>query len=92
MASCDQEIEEKRRRNREYMRRWRADPRNRDHERASRQRWHYERKLRAARRDERPVCGLCHKRRPVCQVQRLLLVEDHPGGFVEVRVPYCGQC
>jgi hypothetical protein len=84
----DRLAEEHRRYNREYMRRWRADPGHRERERASRDRCQYKRKLRkAARRG--PACGFCHQRRPKWKVVRLRPIEQ---GFVRVVVPYCGQC
>jgi hypothetical protein len=92
--------EKRRRYNRLYMRSWRADPRHQACEREHRERWHYERKLRNALRkhdpyaDDRgePVCGFCRKNPPVTRVWRLESRDLAPRGYVEVRVPYCGQC
>lgn len=97
MALREQQVEHRRQYNREYMRRWRANPHNRDRERINRQRWHYSRKLRdfEVGRDggaDRPLCAFCHQRAPICRVPRLMVVEGRPGGFVEVNVLYCGQC
>ena len=89
------ETEERRRYNRDYMRRWRANPHNLKRERINRQHWHYLRKLRDAAMGgygEPPLCAFCHQRPPVCRVQRLEVVQGRPGGFVEVSVPYCGHC
>jgi hypothetical protein len=93
-------LERRRRYNRLYMRSWRADPRHRARERAHRQQWHYERKLRdslraydpyaGARGD--PVCGFCRKSPPITKVWRLEIRDLAPRGYVEVRVPYCGEC
>src|SRR5208282_1331085 len=43
-------LAKRRRYNRLYMRSWRADPSHQAYERANRERWHYERKLRSAMR------------------------------------------
>jgi hypothetical protein len=81
-------LEARRRYNREYMRRWRADPRHRNCERANRERWQHLRKFQDLVHGKR-VCGFCHQRAPKEEVLRLFPV---PKGYVEVRVPYCGQC
>lgn len=86
--------------NREYMRAWRADPRHQLRERATRQRTYYERKLREALRERSPLtddlgtplCGLCGKLPPVSEVVRLRIRESARGDYVQVRIPYCGQC
>lgn len=86
--------------NREYMRAWRANPRHQARERATRQRSYYERKLRKALRERRPftndlgvpVCGLCGKLPPVAEIVRLRIRETTRGEYVQVRIPYCGQC
>jgi hypothetical protein len=93
-------LEKRRRYNRLYMRHWRADPRHQAYERANRERWHYERKLRSAQRSDYrsadkcgvPVCGFCRKSPPVMRVMRLEIREYAPRGYVEVRIPYCGEC
>jgi hypothetical protein len=93
-------IKKKRRYNREYMRSWRAVPGHQARERENRERWHYERKLREALRahhrcagDHRePLCGFCRKSPPITKVWRLEVRDLAPRGFVEVRVPYCGEC
>jgi hypothetical protein len=93
-------IEKRRRYNRLYMRHWRADPRHQAYERENRERWHHERKLRSALRvhgaytDDYgdPVCGFCRKSPPVTRVMRLEVRDYAPRGYVEVRIPYCGEC
>jgi hypothetical protein len=86
--------------NRAYMRAWRADPRHRMRERATRQHAYYARKLRDALRERRPftddygrsVCGLCGKLPPVYVVSRLRICDHAHGGYVSIRIPYCGEC
>jgi hypothetical protein len=93
-------MERRRRYNRLYMRSWRADPRHQACEREHRERWHYERKLRNALRAHNPfeddhgypICGFCRKNPPVTKVLRLEIRDLSPRGYVEIRVPYCGQC
>ena len=92
--------EEKRRYNREFMRRWRADPRNHAVEREKRRRWYYERhKPRLARdaslsagRQRQRLCGFCSRLPATGEIARLRVSETSPGGYVQVRIPYCGQC
>jgi hypothetical protein len=38
------------------------------------------------------VCGFCRYRAPVREVVRLRVDERVPGGYVKIRVPYCGEC
>jgi hypothetical protein len=86
--------------NRLYMRSWRADPRHQAYERTNRERWHYERKLRNAMRIHHPyfddhghpVCGFCRRGPVVERVARLEIRDLAPRGYVEIRVPYCGEC
>jgi hypothetical protein len=93
-------LEKRRRYNRLYMRSWRADPRHQACERAHRARWHYERKLRSALLTHdphandhgEPVCGFCRKSPPVTNAWRLEIRDLVPRGYVQVRVPYCGEC
>ena len=93
-------LERRRRYNREYMRSWRADPRHRTHERDNRKRWHYQRKVRALRSSYgpsasdrgQPVCGLCRKNPSLTEIVRLRISENAPHDYVEMRIPYCGQC
>jgi hypothetical protein len=85
---------------REYMRKWRSDPGNHQIEHESRRRCYRERKLRAAADPSRataktnspPVCGLCRRRPSIAEVVRLRMREKARDGYVEVRIPYCGQC
>jgi hypothetical protein len=93
-------LEKRRTYNRLYMRSWRADPRHRARDRDNRERWHYERKLRDALRAQHfyseehavSVCGFCRRNPPVTKVLRLEIRDLAPRGYVEVRVPYCGEC
>jgi len=86
--------------NRDYMRRWRADTQNQAKERETRERAHVARKLRLALEEYRPamtatgepVCGICRRLPARCQVVRLRVSSTSPGGFEELRLPYCGQC
>jgi hypothetical protein len=93
-------VAKRRRYNRLYMRAWRAIAAHRAAERRNRVRWHYQRKLREALRfheshaDEHAqrVCGFCRKHPPITNVWRLEIRDLAPRGYVEVRVPYCGEC
>jgi hypothetical protein len=90
----------KRRCKRDYMRRWRSDPRNVAQEAAARKRDYYERKCRRvlqamgarAAAPPAPVCSFCGHRAPICEVERLAIGTDAKGSFTPVRVPYCGHC
>jgi len=94
--------EDKRRYNREFMRRWRADPFHLALEQAQRRQRYYEvhkrRKIerdssspQARERDEK-LCAFCWKRRAVRKIARLQVCESAPDGYVKVRIPYCGEC
>ncbi|MGH9682230.1 MAG: hypothetical protein ACRD4S_01260 [Candidatus Acidiferrales bacterium] len=86
--------------NREYMRQWRADPKNQVRDREKRRACYFARKERNARREEspyvdsygKPLCGFCRKRRPTEEVVRLRVCDREPSGYAEVRIPYCGKC
>lgn len=86
--------------NRAYMRAWRADPRNLARERAARQRAYFVRKLREALHERLPstndcglpLCGFCRRLSSVGQILRLRVCEHARRGYVQVRVPYCGEC
>ena len=80
---------ERRLRNREYMRRWRADPLHRQSERIHSTNWRRGRNLQDPHHPGPTVCGFCHRRRSRSVVPRLRPVET---GFVEVQMPYCGLC
>ena len=85
---------------REYMRRWRADPGHQAHERGKRKEWYHDRKSRETQQGcgpymndcGEPVCGFCHLRPSLETVVRLQVCDSAPGGYVKVRIPYCGQC
>lgn len=91
-------IIERRRRNRRYMRIWRANPLNHAKELARAASGRVARKWRAAQRPIQPytnmrgelVCGFCMKSAPVERVARLRILKS--GEFQRVCVPYCGQC
>ena len=93
-------LEKRRQYNRRYMRAWRADPLHQSREHENRERWNYERKLREAQSDRIPytnelgerVCGLCRQQPQVTEILRLQVCEGAPRGYVEVRIPYCGEC
>ena len=74
---------------RNYMRLWRARPENLKRERRARQRAYVHQKLYREVRQVHRVCGFCHQRAPIETVVRLRPVAS---GYVERRVPYCGQC
>ena len=93
-------LHKKRQYAREYMRKWRSDPGHHQLEHESRRRCYRERKLRAtadsqsatAKTNLQPVCGICRRRPSITEVVRLRMREKAPDGYVEVRIPYCGQC
>ncbi len=86
--------------NRNYMRRWRADPSHRERENANRCRWACERKERVAQEPWPPftnwrgekVCGFCKKRPPKSEILRLKASPIVADQYVEVLIPYCGEC
>ena len=102
-AICDHqpagaELLQRRKSNREHMRRRRADPTHRARE--------------LEKRKSRPaapsggdaalspnvaqpmgrVCAICHLRAAVEEITRLEPSNITRGGFVQVRLPYCGRC
>lgn len=92
--------EERRQRNREFMRQWRRDPLHQGRERVKRRERYYSReKQRAfaksirssALENRRGLCGFCW-RPAVKDVIRLRVCESSPDGYVEVLTPYCGEC
>ncbi|HKV03487.1 MAG TPA: hypothetical protein VJO53_00110 [Candidatus Acidoferrales bacterium] len=93
-------LENRRRYNRLYMRRWRALPSHRERERENRERSQYRRKshdlptgpLRYTNSHGEPVCGFCRRNPPVSVISRLQVCEYAPHGYAEVRIPYCGLC
>jgi hypothetical protein len=82
-------LAQRRKSNREYMRQWRANPKNQRRERLSRRGWLETRKIRDVARHNSRVCSFCHQRAARSEVSRLRPVAN---GFVEVRMLYCGQC
>jgi hypothetical protein len=88
-------------RNKSYMRRWRANAKRRNRERARRVVWYSERKGLAASNRRSPegtqdavvaVCMICRRRPSVREITRLRVCESAPSGFEEVLIPYCGEC
>jgi hypothetical protein len=81
-----------RKRNREYMRRWRTLPENRAKERLRHSGSEWQRRLTDAmevRRDaEIRRCAYCHQS-SVMMIQRLRATDN---GFKKVDLPYCGHC
>jgi len=82
------------------MRRWRADPRHRAREFATRlratlrqkaQRAASERRLYVNRRGQ-AVCGFCWRRTPVRMAERLRISEAGRNGYVKVLIPCCEEC
>jgi hypothetical protein len=89
-----------RRYKREYMRRWRADPRNLERELHTRLRAalsrkvgprYGERRLYLNRQGE-AVCGFCWRRPPVKMQERLRISEGPRNEYVKVLIPCCGEC
>lgn len=91
---------EHRRRNREYMRRWRADPRNCERERLKCLRSELERRVHsryAGRRlfvtsHGRARCGFCWRGLPIKMVERLRISETAANEYVRVQIPCCADC
>jgi hypothetical protein len=98
--SANQSKEERRRYNREYMRRWRADPRHRLRELDSRVRAYQAQKEGRAVNHRRlyidgrgrAVCGFCWRRSPIRLVVRLRISEAARNEYVKVLIPCCGEC
>jgi hypothetical protein len=93
--------EERRARNREYMKKWRANP---EHQKIERKRRDHDYIIREQRCAERlrlhpytgvrgqPQCGFCGLGRPVEIVERLRIAETADGEYLRVLIPYCGHC
>jgi hypothetical protein len=93
--------EERRRYNREFMRRWRADPFHLAEEQAQRRQRYYASKQRhiqhpaaaeKASGGAKRMCGFCWKRPAVRKIMRLQVCESAPDGYAKVAIPYCGKC
>lgn len=94
--------EERRRYNREFMRRWRADPSHHAMERSQRQQRYYggqkqqqiEKTSSSRQRASggKRLCGFCWRRPALRKIVRLQVSEAAPDGYVKVRIPYCGEC
>jgi hypothetical protein len=87
--------------NRAYMKRWRANPRHAEREQLNRRRSYRSRKQRTARKRIPGVyrnlrgdlfCAFCRRRRSVEVVTRLKHSATDASRYVEVRMPYCGEC
>ncbi len=99
---CEAEVEDKRRQNREYMRRWRTDPFHLAEEKAKRRERYYavQKQRKIERESSSPrvreqtarLCGFCFKRAAVRKIVRLRISDNAPDGYVKVRIPYCGHC
>jgi len=92
--------EERRAYNRRYMRRWRADPHHTAREQLNRRRAYHSRKLRTARTSGgryrnlqgEVFCAFCRKRPSTTLVTRLKSSVSDALRYVEIRMPYCGDC
>ena len=86
--------------NRAYMRRWRANPRHTAREQLIRRRSYHSRKVQKSQTPSRPYrnlygklfCAFCRKHPSVTQVTRLKISDADASRYVEIRLPYCGQC
>jgi hypothetical protein len=94
-------VKRRRARSRDYMKKWRANPKHRALERERRDRDYILKKERSARRlllrpytrvDGQPQCGFCRLGRPVEIVERLRISKTADGEFEKVLIPYCGHC
>jgi hypothetical protein len=91
-------IARRRKRNREYMRRRRADPtRNAQEQDQRKNRQHSTSASSASISANVPqpmgrVCAICHLRAAVEEITRLEPSELTRGGYVQVKLPYCGRC
>ncbi|MGH9692346.1 MAG: hypothetical protein ACRD4C_14920 [Candidatus Acidiferrales bacterium] len=92
--------EDKREYNREFMRRWRSDPIHQAREREKRRQWYYNRQKQrtlgqtdsgGVTQGAAAFCAFCW-RPAVCKIARLRMCDGAPRGYVEVRIPYCGEC
>ena len=96
--NADSEIARRRKRNRENTRRRRADPARNAQEqdqRKNRQRSTSASSASISMSVPQPmgrVCAICHLRAAVEEIIRLELSETTRGGYVQVKLPYCGRC
>lgn len=74
---------------REYMKRWRANPANRERVVEARQRQNAKRKIESSRNAGGIVCAFCHTRPPVKRIERLVATRE---SFRSVFVPCCADC
>jgi hypothetical protein len=93
-------MDARRRYNREYMRRWRADPQNCERERFTRLRAELQRRVRPMfggrrlflNRRGRAVCGFCWRGQPIKMVERLRISETEAREYMKVQIPCCAEC
>jgi hypothetical protein len=96
--NSDSDLERRRKNNRENMRRRRADPMRSAQEqekRKNRKRSTAANSGSVAMSVPQPmgrVCAICHLRAAVEEITRLEPSESSRGGYVQVRLPYCGRC
>jgi hypothetical protein len=96
--NADSEITRRRNSNREYMRRRRADPTRNAQERDRRKNRQHSTSARSASisagvpQPMGRVCAICHLRAAVEEITRLEPSELTRGGYVQVKLPYCGRC
>ena len=94
--------ERRRRYNRKYMRRWRANPHHAEREGERRRRAYWRIKLSGAdgaadttdgaqRKPPATLCGFCGRRPPITRITRLQIAPPS-SEFVPIEIPYCGQC
>jgi hypothetical protein len=103
-ALCARERERRRQYNRNYMRRWRANPQHAQREGENRRRAYWRIKLSGAdgadsvesrmsttQKPQRNLCGFCGHRPSVTRISRLQ-ISTPSAAFVPIEIPYCGQC
>jgi hypothetical protein len=92
MVRTGEQLEKRRRYNREYMRKWRTDPVHRKRECQYRLRHSLLRKVKllpVTRSGATKRCAFCKQRQPITTVHRLA---PSPRGFLSIYLVYCGQC
>lgn len=85
---------------RKSVRRLRAEPRRRHRQHQKSKRQYPLHKSEGMREHLKPppdelveqVCGLCGLRAAVSDIARLLMSDTTASGYIERRIPYCGQC